>query len=84
MAPPDKTHVIDLASPAFIRARYVRRIQDTGGFTVTTDCARARRFELTEATKAIRTLHAAIAAGGFTPCVVPGAAVDSPASGVAP
>ena len=74
MAPP-KTHVIELASPAYIRARYVRRIQDNGGFTVTTESGKARRFAPIEAAQALRTIQPAIESGGFTPCVVPTTAV---------
>ena len=83
MAPPDKSHVIELASPACIRARYVRRIQDTGGFTVTTESRKARHFGPVEAAKALGSIQAAIEAGGFTPCVVPGAALICPATGAA-
>lgn len=70
-----KTHVIELASPAFIRPRYVRRESDGGGFVITTNSARARRYEPTAAAKALRSLQTAIEQGGFTPCVVPVSAI---------
>ena len=76
VAAPAKTHVIELANSAFIRPRYVRRIQDSGGFVITTKCANARRFTPTEAAKALRTIQAAIEGGGFAPSVVPSAAID--------
>ena len=71
-----KSHVIELSSPAFIRPRYIRRENRDGGFVVTTNCARARRYAPTAAAQALRTFQRAIEQGGFTPCVVPAAAVD--------
>lgn len=68
MAP--KTHVIELASPAFVRPRYVRRLNAGGGFVTTTKCARARRFASGAAAQALRTMHTAIEHGGFTAAVV--------------
>ena len=82
MAP--KTHVIELASPAFVRPRYVRRIQAGGGFVVTAQIARARRFTSGGATQALRDLQGRIEAAGwgdYTPNVV--AASTAPAGGVA-
>ena len=52
-----KTHVILLASPAFIRERFVRRESQDGGFVVTTNCARARRYERTAADRALQALQ---------------------------
>lgn len=72
-----KTHVILLTSPAFIRARFVRRESQGGGFVVTTNCARARRYEPIAAAKALRTLQPAFEDGGFTPAVVPVAAYQA-------
>lgn len=72
-----KTHVILLTSPAFIRARFIRRESTGGGFVITTKCARARRYEPTAAANALRTMQPAIASGGFTPTVVPVAAYEA-------
>lgn len=71
-----KTHVIELASPAFIRPRYIRRESQDGGFVVTTNSARARRYAPTAAAQALRSLQGAIERGGYTPTVVPAAALE--------
>lgn len=75
MAAP-KTHLIELASPAFIRPRYVKREAQNGGFVTTTECAKARRYAPTAAAQALRTLQGAIERGGYTPTVVPVAALE--------
>ena len=66
-----KTHVILLTSQAFVRERFVRRESTGGGFVITTNCAKARRYEPIAAAKALRTLQSAIEISGFTPAVVP-------------
>ena len=71
MAAPDKTKVIELASPAFIRPRYVRRISADGGFTMTIKAANARRFTPREADQALRALSLTFANAGLVPCLVP-------------
>jgi len=70
------SHVIELASPAYIRLRYVRRVGRNGAMTVTVHCAKARRFDPTAAAKALRTLQPTIEAAGWTPSVVPAAALE--------
>lgn len=65
MAPPDKSHVIELASPAFIRPRYVRRISADGGFTMTIKTANARRFSHGGAAQALRALSHALTNAGL-------------------
>lgn len=75
MAAP-KTHVIELASPAFIRSRYVKRETQDGGFVVTTNSARARRYVPSAAANALAALQGAIERQGFTPTVVPVAALE--------
>lgn len=70
------THVIELASPAYIRPRYVRRETQAGGFVVTTSHAKARRYAPSAAAKAAATLADALARAGFTPTVVPAAACE--------
>lgn len=72
-----KTHVILLTSSAYIRARFVRRESIGGGFVITTNCARARRYEPIAAAKALGTLQQAIAIGGFTSAIVPVAAYEA-------
>lgn len=75
-----KTHVIELASPAYIRPRYVRRENTGGGFVITTHHAKARRYAPSAAAQAAADLQHAIAAGGFTATVVPLTALEGAAS----
>lgn len=75
MAAPQPTHVIELASPAFIRPRYVRRETQAGGFVITTNHAKARRYAPSAAAKAAATHAEAFAAAGFTSTVIPAAAL---------
>ena len=70
MATPDKTEVIELASPAFRRPRYVRRISVAGGFTRTVKAANARRFTPRDAAQALRALSLTFANAGLVPRLV--------------
>ena len=76
----DKTHVIELASPAYIRPRYLRRENTGGGFVVTVQAAKARRYDPAAAARAKASLHEAFTAGGFTATAVPFAALAGGAS----
>ena len=70
VAAPDKTEVIELASPAFRRPRYVRRISVAGGFTMTVKAANARRFTPRDAARALRALSLTFANAGLVPRLV--------------
>ena len=77
---PDRDFVIELASPAFLRPRYVQRVGHDGGFSVTTHPTKARRFAHSAATRSLADLSAAMLAGGWTGVLVPVAALTGAAS----
>lgn len=66
-----KTHVIELITPAITRRPlYLKRINRDGGFLATTNKRKARRFEPTDAARALQSMQRAIEASGITPAVV--------------
>lgn len=64
-------HVIRFTNPVMpARAMYVKRLNHGGGFTVTNKRARARRFNQTEAAKALHRIQRAIEQMGAEPAIV--------------